>query len=741
MAQMVRLVQMARRGDQDAIAQLYNRTYQQFFVICRQIVSGKRSSAETEDVLQDSYVKIFTSLDTLQDDTKFIPWAKRIVTNTALNAIRRDMPVLMEQEEAMDAVQAEPLRDAQVNNPERIYDRMETSSLVAEMVRDLPEEQRLCIYLFYVEEYTVRDIAAELNISENTVKSRLNYGRSKVKGKVLELEKSGIRLHGILPFPFFVWMLRQYMQDTAESTAVSASVRAGMLQSLAQSGALSSAAAGGTARAGSGAAKAAAKATKNAARGAKAAAAGAKTAVGGAKAAAAGAAGAAGKAVGIKVAAIAAAALVGVGGGAVGIKKLVDYIGKPHAEVSGEAGEQAASWGDGTYVEIPGISDDFDHSYIEKYRPVIEKYCTALTEQWDDYELEAAGLSATPSNFYHSTLLDQYGFEFMDLNRDHIPELVIGYWDSENMFGVGTYYGMVDQIYAFSEGEPKAMVTSHALPGYASYQSFILHDNGVIEDYYVCQDYTPANRIETIEFTSFHTIIASAEDNYRDWRIQLAKIPGEEEEDNRYYKLMRMHMWGFEGSEEISEKSYRGYEKKYSSAPFRLNGTSFQEYLETRDLEQHINRDTQMLADTIPITLDNDQINFPCTLGEMKEKGWALGGEDNLHLELTKGDFTLQIQLSGDDEDGDDRMLTSLDLKQTDAGNVLGVACGASGEEVKAALAEQGLEFRSYDNEMDANTSYIQVVLPGLETRGIIFAIFNSGENDFTGSIRCFDYN
>ena len=153
--QIADLAQKAQNGDQDAIAQLYNRTYQRFYVICQQILSGKQSSAEAEDVLQESYIKIFSSLGTLQDKCKFMPWASRIVTNTALNAIRRQMPVLMDQEEAMDALESEPLRDAAMADPARIYDKKETSSLVYEMVRDLPEDQRLCVYLFYMQDYSV----------------------------------------------------------------------------------------------------------------------------------------------------------------------------------------------------------------------------------------------------------------------------------------------------------------------------------------------------------------------------------------------------------------------------------------------------------------------------------------------------------------------------------------------------------------------------------------------------------
>ena len=71
----------------------------------------------------------------------------------------------------------------------------------------LPEEQRLCILMYYYEELSVGEIAEALECSTGTVKSRLNYARKFIKIKVEELEKQGTKLYGIAPIPFIVWML------------------------------------------------------------------------------------------------------------------------------------------------------------------------------------------------------------------------------------------------------------------------------------------------------------------------------------------------------------------------------------------------------------------------------------------------------------------------------------------------------------------------------------------------------
>ena len=54
----------------------------------------------------------------------------------------------------------------------------------------------------------IREIAATLGCSENTVKSRLNYGRQNLKKKAEELQKKGYKLYSVAPLPLFLYLLR-----------------------------------------------------------------------------------------------------------------------------------------------------------------------------------------------------------------------------------------------------------------------------------------------------------------------------------------------------------------------------------------------------------------------------------------------------------------------------------------------------------------------------------------------------
>ena len=217
------LVNLAKKDDQGAIATLYEMTRKKYMAICRQIMYKTRTTGDMEDVLQDSYVKIFTSLQSLDKPEAFVSWGARIVTNTALDAMRRMAPVLIPDERDLEASDYNPGRvDLRISaSPEQYMDRQETSRLVNEMIASLSEEQRLCIYLYYIQDMSVKDIARQAGVSENTVKSRLKYGRAGIEKKVRLLEKQGTKLYGLAPLPFFLWLYSRSLMRAEAMEVVS----------------------------------------------------------------------------------------------------------------------------------------------------------------------------------------------------------------------------------------------------------------------------------------------------------------------------------------------------------------------------------------------------------------------------------------------------------------------------------------------------------------------------------------
>lgn len=94
------------------------------------------------------------------------------------------------------------------NQPEMAYTREETRELVHSLMDSLSEEQRLCILMFHIEGASILEIAEAMDCSENTVKSRLNYGRKNLKVKAEELQKKGYKLYSVAPVVLLVYLLR-----------------------------------------------------------------------------------------------------------------------------------------------------------------------------------------------------------------------------------------------------------------------------------------------------------------------------------------------------------------------------------------------------------------------------------------------------------------------------------------------------------------------------------------------------
>jgi len=212
------LVQKARENDQEALTEIYKisspAVYKTIWVLIK-------DEDTVYDILQDTYVKAFTRLDQLQNPDKLIPWLKMIANNLAKDWLKKSKPVFFTDiyggEELEDIPFEESIEDVRSElNPEMAMDQQEAKRLVMEILDHLPEDQRVVIGMFYYEEMSVKDIAQTLGVSENTVKSRLSYGRKKIKEQVMDLEKRGTKLYSVAPFVFFLYLLGKADKVSAE---------------------------------------------------------------------------------------------------------------------------------------------------------------------------------------------------------------------------------------------------------------------------------------------------------------------------------------------------------------------------------------------------------------------------------------------------------------------------------------------------------------------------------------------
>lgn len=126
-----------------------------------------------EDLLQETFIIIFTKIDSYKEDGSFEGWCRRIAVNTCINWIRKN-----KQTNQMTELNPNTAEEEDVNI-ETLYD-IDTNKLM-EAITKLPDGYRTILNMFALENYSHREIANTLGINEAT--SRSQYARAK---KLLE---------------------------------------------------------------------------------------------------------------------------------------------------------------------------------------------------------------------------------------------------------------------------------------------------------------------------------------------------------------------------------------------------------------------------------------------------------------------------------------------------------------------------------------------------------------------------
>ena len=168
-------------GDETALAPLVER-YKR--IVYRLAVQITKNHADADDVMQETFIKVYRSIHTFRRDAAFETWLYRIAVNEALNFVKRrerqracSLETVAETE-----YEATTRYSAQLaNDPHAQAEKVELRQYVTEAVNSLSMKHRTVVILHEFEGLTHAEIAAILNCSEGTVRSRLHYARKKLR--------------------------------------------------------------------------------------------------------------------------------------------------------------------------------------------------------------------------------------------------------------------------------------------------------------------------------------------------------------------------------------------------------------------------------------------------------------------------------------------------------------------------------------------------------------------------------
>jgi RNA polymerase sigma-70 factor (ECF subfamily) len=170
------LITQLRQGDLLALGILYNRHKTQVYRVALAIT---RDPDAAEDILQECFLRFHAAVNRFDETRLLLPWLYRVTVNLSYNWVTRRNRWLAPMEGAVERLRAGPK-----SSPERVVEQNELQRIVREALDSLKFEHRVVLVLFYLGGFSIKEVAYILDVPVGTVKSRLHYGRERLRSRL-----------------------------------------------------------------------------------------------------------------------------------------------------------------------------------------------------------------------------------------------------------------------------------------------------------------------------------------------------------------------------------------------------------------------------------------------------------------------------------------------------------------------------------------------------------------------------
>ena len=177
------LLKKAKDEDRNSFNIIVKNYYKKGYSVAYRYTGNSRDS---EDLLQDAFLKVFKNIDSFDLEKDFGPWFFKILINGCINFLRRKklkralFSFKEDYEEiGIDIEQTREYSDSE--NPEKDLVKSELSLKLWDAINRLPEKQKSAVILADIEGFSYEEISNILKCPIGSVMSRLYYGRLKLK--------------------------------------------------------------------------------------------------------------------------------------------------------------------------------------------------------------------------------------------------------------------------------------------------------------------------------------------------------------------------------------------------------------------------------------------------------------------------------------------------------------------------------------------------------------------------------
>ena len=135
-----------------------------------------KSKEDAEEAFQDTFMKVYRSIDKYQDSSKFSSWVFKIAYNTGLDYIKKS--------KRTDPLEEKEYKISGHENVEDDISKKELRNTLLSLVDNLSEEEGVIMTMYYFEEMSIKEMADITSLSETNIKTKLHRARKKIRAMI-----------------------------------------------------------------------------------------------------------------------------------------------------------------------------------------------------------------------------------------------------------------------------------------------------------------------------------------------------------------------------------------------------------------------------------------------------------------------------------------------------------------------------------------------------------------------------
>lgn len=165
--------------DEDAFNEIYHRYYRLVYFVAYELC---HNDADAKDVMQETFVKVKSNAKDLQDKDKFKYWLNAVTVSKCKDLFKKNKYGNVDHQNPY--VRNHQVESRRYMLPEKQLHFNSDKKLLYKFIERLPESQREIVVLKYFSDLSIQEIAKILEVSEGTVKSRIHYAKSTLRGMI-----------------------------------------------------------------------------------------------------------------------------------------------------------------------------------------------------------------------------------------------------------------------------------------------------------------------------------------------------------------------------------------------------------------------------------------------------------------------------------------------------------------------------------------------------------------------------